>query len=187
MKIGVLGFQGSVEEHIKSLQMLDVDTVKVKSIDSLLKVSGIILPGGESTTHIKLLKETGLFIPLREAISSGLPVLATCAGTILLANKIDIKDQDSLKVLNIEVIRNGYGSQYYSFTESIDILGLDEPFNAVFIRAPIIKSVGMEITIMARDRKENPCLVKSGNILGLTFHPELTEDLRIHKMFINLI
>jgi len=186
MKIGVLGFQGSVEEHLASLQKLGVDVVKVKDVDTLSKVSGIILPGGESTTHLKLLKEVGLFVPLREAIISGLPVLATCAGIILLAIKIDT-EQDSLKVLGIEVVRNGYGPQYYSFVEYINILGFNEPFKAIFIRAPIIKRVDKDVTILARDEKKNPCFVKSGKILGLTFHPELTEDLRLHKMFIDLI
>lgn len=186
MKIGVLGFQGSVEEHLLSLEKLNVEAVKVKSVEALGKVSGIILPGGESTTLLKLLKESGLFIPLKEAILSGLPVFATCAGVILLADKNDT-GQDSLKILDMEIIRNGYGSQLFSFVEDINILGFNEPFKAVFIRAPIIKNVGKNISVLARDEKGNPCFIKSDKILGLTFHPELTDDLRVHKMFINLI
>lgn len=186
MKVGVLGFQGSVEEHIISIEKLNIEAVRVKDIDTLAKVNGIILPGGESTTHIKLLKETGLFDPLKKAILKGLPTLATCAGLILLANKVDT-GQDSLNVLDIEVVRNGYGSQLFSFVENINILGFSEPFRAVFIRAPIIKSVGKNIDILAKDSKGNICFIKSGKILGLTFHPELTTDLRVHKMFIDLI
>ncbi len=186
MRVGVLGFQGSVEEHVLSLKKLNIETVKVKNIDTLAKVSGIVLPGGESTTHIKLLKETGLFDPLKKIISEGLPTLATCAGLILLASKIDT-GQDALNVLDIEVIRNGYGSQLFSFVEDINILGFNEPFRAVFIRAPIIKSIGKNIDALARDSKGNICFIKSNKILGSTFHPELTEDLRVHKMFIDLI
>ena len=186
MKVGVLGFQGSVEEHIFCLEKLNIEAVKVKDSVTLAKVNGIILPGGESTTHIKLLKENGLFDALKEAILEGMPTLATCAGLILLANKVDT-GQDSLKVLDIEVVRNGYGSQLFSFVEDINILGFSEPFRAVFIRAPIIKSIGKDINILAKDSKGNICFVKCNKILGLTFHPELTSDLRVHKMFIDLI
>ena len=186
MKVGVLGFQGSVSEHIVSIEKLNIEAVKVKDVDTLAKVNGIILPGGESTTHIKLLKETGLFNPLKEAISEGLPTLATCAGLILLASKVDT-GQDSLSVVDVEVVRNGYGSQLFSFVENINILGFSEPFRAVFIRAPIIIGVGKNIDILAKDNKGNICFIKSGKILGLTFHPELTTDLRVHKMFVDLI
>ena len=187
MKVGILGFQGSVEEHIASLLQIGVEVITVKDVTTLAKVSGIILPGGESTTHLKLIKTVGLFTPLREVISEGLPVLATCAGIILVAYKIDLIDQDSLRVLDIEIVRNGYGSQYHSFAEDINILDLNKPFKAVFIRAPIIKRVGENVAVLARDKKENPCFVKRGKILGLTFHPELTNDLRVHKMFTDLI
>jgi len=188
MKVGILAIQGSVEEHKKSLERLNVESVLVKKAKDLDFIDGLILPGGESTTFFTILKNMDMFDYLGEKIRNGLPIMATCAGLIILAKHIENHpEQETLGVLDITISRNAYGRQRESFVTylNIPILG-DAPFESVFIRAPQILSVGEKVKVHATFN-EKPVFVEEGNILGLTFHPELTEDLRIHKYFIQKI
>ncbi len=185
MRIGVLAIQGSVIEHKEMLNRLGVESILVKRPEELDRVDGLILPGGESTTFLKILEGRGLFKRLREKIQRGLPVLATCAGVILLAKDIEnYPEQKTLGVLDITVSRNAYGSQRESFVTYIDIPVIGEDrFEAIFIRAPQIRRVGEGVKVHSHF-DGNPVFVEKDNIIGLTFHPELTEDIRIHKYFI---
>lgn len=185
MKIGVLGIQGAIQEHLRMIERTGNEPLWVKSTSELAKVSGLIMPGGESTTMIRLMKKYELWDALREAIVSGLPVYATCAGMILLAREIvNYPDQETLGVLDVVVERNGYGRQVASFETDLDIPVIgDEPFRAIFIRAPIIEKCGENVEILST-YKEKPVLVKGGKILASSFHPELTDDLRIHEYFV---
>ncbi|MCS7202227.1 MAG: pyridoxal 5'-phosphate synthase glutaminase subunit PdxT [Dictyoglomus sp.] len=188
MKIGILALQGSVEEHKNSLEKLGIENILVKKAKDLDIIDGLILPGGESTTFVHILKNMEIFEYLKEKIKKGLPVLSTCAGLIILAKRIENHpDQNSLNILDITVSRNAYGRQRESFITylSIPILG-DEPFEAVFIRAPKIVKVGEKVKVHAVFQ-ENPVFIEEENVLGLTFHPELTNDLRVHKYFLSKI
>jgi len=187
MRIGVLSFQGSVEEHLKALDRLHVSGVPIKTEGSLQEIDGLILPGGESTTFLKLLHSSKLFKPLSDRIKNGLPIMATCAGLILLAEKIANVRQESFSSLPITIERNGYGPQYFSFCEEVVMKGLPDPFRAVFIRAPVITYCNPAVETVSKDHEGNPIFIKYNKILGLTFHPELTDDDRIHEIFINLI
>lgn len=188
MKLGVLGIQGDIQEHIKAIKNLGHEAIWVKKTADLASVSGLIMPGGESTTMIKLLKRFDMWASLNEAIDSGLHVYATCAGVVLLAR--DIKnhpDQDTLNILDVTVARNGYGRQIASFETDLKIDSLGEiPFRAIFIRAPIIENIDPEIKILSSYR-DQPVLVEKDNVLASTFHPELTDDIRIHEYFVNRI
>ncbi|MGB9767404.1 MULTISPECIES: pyridoxal 5'-phosphate synthase glutaminase subunit PdxT [Dictyoglomus] len=185
MRIGILAIQGSVVEHEKMLKRLEVETVLVKKPEHLDIINGIILPGGESTTFFTVLENRLLFDVLREKLANGLPAMGTCAGLILLANRIENHpDQKTLKVLDITVSRNAYGRQRESFSTyiKIPILG-EKEFECVFIRAPQIVEIGKNVKVHATFENK-PIFVEEGNILGLTFHPELTDDLRIHEYFL---
>lgn len=188
MKIGILALQGSVEEHKGILEKLGVENILIKKAKDLDIIDGLIIPGGESTTFMHILKTMEISEYLKEKIEKGLPILSTCAGLIILAKQIEnYPSQNSLCVLDISVSRNAYGRQRESFVTyiPIPILG-DEPFEAVFIRAPKIIKVGEKVKVHAVFQN-NPVFVEEGNILGLTFHPELTNDLRIHKYFLKKI
>jgi len=187
MRIGVLAIQGSVLEHKEMLDRLGVESILVKRPEELDRIDGLILPGGESTTFLKILEGRGLFERLMEKIQRGLPVLATCAGVILLAKDIEnYPEQKTLGVLDITVSRNAYGSQRESFVTYIDIPVIGEDrFEAIFIRAPQIKRVGEGVKVHSYF-DDNPVFVEKTNIIGLTFHPELTEDIRIHKYFVKM-
>lgn len=186
MKIGVLGMQGDIEEHLAMLSKIGVEGVRVKSVKALDAVDGLIMPGGESTTMLKLLKLTGLFDILKEKIKKGFPVYGTCAGVILLAYEVSNPSQDSLRVLDVSVSRNGYGRQIDSFHAKIPLSILDGNFfDAFFIRAPIITRVGKAEVIAMYDGKA--VFVRQGNIIGSTFHPELSEDTRIHEFFVRMV
>ncbi len=188
MKIGVLGMQGDIEEHLDMMEKLDGPTIRVKSSNHLNSIDGLIIPGGESTTMVKLLKKTGLFDELKQKIENGLPVYGTCAGMILLAKEIvSHPEQDSLKVLDIAVNRNGYGRQVDSFEVDIPIPILGEkPFKAIFIRAPMITRVGKDVDVLAK-YDETPVMVRKGNIFASSFHPEITNDTRIHELFLKVV
>ena len=188
MRIGVLGMQGDIEEHLTMLDKIGVESVRVKSTKMLNMVDGLILPGGESTTMVKLLKFTGLFDELKERIQNGFPVYGTCAGMILLAKEIaSHPEQDSLKVLDISVNRNGYGRQVESFGVNISIPSIGEPpFEAIFIRAPQIVRIGESVETIATYNGD-PVMVRSGNVFASSFHPEISEDTRVHEMFIQVV
>lgn len=186
IKVGVLDLQGSVTEHMKILEKIEnVEPVRVKYKEDLDDIQGIILPGGESTTLGKLLKDFNIYDTLKEKIKKGLPVWGTCAGMILLAKDIQGQKESYFKVIDIKVKRNAYGSQLNSFSTEEMLEDIDkEPVELVFIRAPYITTVGSNVTILKRVRK-NIVVAKEKNVLVTSFHPELTEDTRFHKYFID--
>lgn len=185
MKIGILAIQGDFEAHAAMLGRLGVEHAYVRTPADLSGIDGIILPGGESTTHLKVMKEEGLFDALQQFAKNGGAFYGTCAGVILLANKVRNPEQDSLGLLDVSVLRNGYGRQLASEVHKGKTILHDEPVEMVFIRAPIIESTGRQVEILAEDRG-NPVLVRQGRILASTFHPELTSDPSIHAYFCKL-
>lgn len=184
MKIGVLAVQGAAREHILALCRLGVETRAVFRPADLCGLSGLVFPGGESTAQWRLILRTGLAEPIRKELDNGLPAFGTCAGLILLAKKITNWPERYFGVLDVAVERNATGRQVESFETMICVDGLGE-VPAVFIRAPAVRAVGTKVEVLSR-RGDEPVLVREGPILGATFHPELSEDLRIHEFFLNL-
>ena len=185
--IGVLALQGAYAEHVHALKACGAVPRLVRLEDDLKDLSGIVLPGGESTTMTLLAIRVGLIEPLRSAIAAGLPTLATCAGTILLASTVldGMQDQEGLGLLDITVRRNAYGSQKESFQIPLSIPVLGPPsFPAIFIRSPIIESSGAT-EVLARHASFSVA-VRYKRILALCFHPELTADRRLHRYFLSL-
>jgi len=185
MKIGVLAIQGDYEAHGRMLERLGVEPVYVRTPADLAGLRGLIIPGGESTTHMKILSEEGLLEALRKYSAGGGAFFGTCAGAILLAREVHNPDQASLGFLDISVLRNGYGRQLASDVHLGQSKLKDAPLEMVFIRAPIIESVGPGVKILAEDAG-HPVLVEQGRILAATFHPELTGDSTIHEYFIKM-
>lgn len=186
MKIGVLSLQGDVIEHINHIERLGHEGIEIKKLQDMNGLNGIILPGGESTTIGKLLRETKMLLPLREKILSGLPVWGTCAGMILLAKYIEGSDHEHLKVMDIKVKRNAYGSQINSFKKNVvinDISSKELPL--VFIRGPLITEVFNDTQIICRV-DDNIVAAKQKNMFATSFHPELTDNLEVHRYFINM-
>lgn len=183
--IGVLGLQGGFREHREHLEALGAATRIVRVPDDLDGLDGIVIPGGESTVLDKLSRAFGLADPLRDAITAGLPVLATCAGLILCSTQIEdaAPGQRSLGVLDVQVHRNAFGTQLDSFETTLDVAGIGPDIEAVFIRAPIVVSAGPGVQVIAQVG-EQIVGVRHGTITALSFHPELTSDSRIHHDFI---
>ncbi len=186
MRVGVLALQGDFREHLAMLAGMGVDAVPVRAVEELAGVDGLVIPGGESTTIGKLAVRYGLLEPMREAIAGGLPALGTCAGMILLAHDAAGHDQPLLEVLDVVVERNAFGRQVDSFEEDLEVEGLDGSVRAVYIRAPWIEKVGSGVDVLARSA-EHPVMVRQGAIIATSFHPELTDDDRIHRMFVQAI
>jgi 5'-phosphate synthase pdxT subunit len=184
-KVGVLALQGAFREHIAALRELGVDAEPLRSADELDDLDAVVLPGGESTTMDKLLRNYGLQQPLRERIAAGMPVLATCAGVILLADEVldGLPDQQSLHLLPIKVRRNAYGRQPESFEAALSVRGLQGEFPGVFVRSPVIESHGDGVEVLA-EHDGRAVAIRRGSIIGLTFHPELTLDRRLHRLFL---
>jgi len=182
MTVGVLALQGAVSEHIAALQALGADAQDVRTPAELEGLSGLILPGGESTAIRKLLVREAMLDPLRQMVGAGLPVFGTCAGMVLLAQ------EDGLDALPAVVQRNGFGRQRDSFETALTVSGFTEPFHAVFIRAPYYESVGPDVKVLATVGETQRIVAASyRNVLVTAFHPELTGDLRFHQQFLNLI
>jgi 5'-phosphate synthase pdxT subunit len=187
-KIGVLALQGDFAEHIAALRRLEVEAIPVRLPGELDGVGGLVIPGGESTTIGKLMREYQLTEALQRLIAEGIPVLGTCAGMVMLASRISGMDQQSLGAMDIEVRRNAFGRQVDSFESALDIPVLGQPpFHAVFIRAPVIDSVGDDVEILARLPDGSPVAARQNNLLATAFHPELTPDLRFHKYFLSFV
>ncbi|MDI6825616.1 MAG: pyridoxal 5'-phosphate synthase glutaminase subunit PdxT [Candidatus Aenigmarchaeota archaeon] len=197
MKIGVVAVQGAVSEHVEALNKameelkIDEKAVYVRDVKDLNDISGIVIPGGESTTINRLMLTTGMHERIIELSEEGLPILGTCAGAILLAKEGDeqIKQTNTvlLGLMDMKVLRNAYGRQVDSFEADVKIPEIgNKPFRAVFIRAPVIERVWGNTKVWAK-HKNTIIGVKKENILALTFHPELTNDLRIHKYFIKMV
>ncbi|MBX7218928.1 MAG: pyridoxal 5'-phosphate synthase glutaminase subunit PdxT [Blastocatellia bacterium] len=187
MKIGVLALQGDFAAHGRMLSQLGCPWTEIRRADQLGEVDGLILPGGESSTMLKFLCEENLLEPLQEFGKSGKPMFGTCAGAILLAQDVTGPAQASLGVLDIAVQRNGYGRQLDSLVTETDCPALGpEPLELVFIRAPIINRVGPGVDILLEHR-DHPVWVRQGNIMAATFHPEMTEDTRMHRKFVEMV
>ena len=186
--VGVLALQGAFDAHVQRLTDLGIESRLVKNTSDLVDLDGIILPGGESTTMSNLLLASDLGVELSKRLHDGLPVFGTCAGMIMMARTIHDgrPDQISLDVMDIQVRRNGYGRQNDSFEQDITITSLDSPFHALFIRAPVIESIGNDVEVLA-SIDERPVLVRQAYALASSFHPELVTDLRVHEIFLSII
>ncbi len=184
-RVGVLALQGDFEAHARAMERLGAATVEVRRCAQLTGLDGLILPGGESTTLLNLMRDEPWFEALRRLHGGGAAFLATCAGAILLSRRVLNPPQPSLGLLDAVVERNGWGRQVDSFETRLAVPALGGPVEAVFIRAPRFRSLGHDVTVLARIRRE-PVLVRQGRILAMTFHPELTGDGRLHRHFLEL-
>jgi 5'-phosphate synthase pdxT subunit len=195
LRIGVLALQGDVREHLRALTTAGAEAVTVRRPEELAKVDGLVLPGGESTTIVKLARIFELFEPLRERIADGLPVYGSCAGMILLADRVDAGGsplEATFGGIDITVRRNAFGRQVDSFEEDLAVQGVEgEPLRAVFIRAPWVQEVGPAATaighVTSGEHAGRVVAVRQGNLLATSFHPELTGDPRLHGLFVDLI
>ncbi|MFJ9552850.1 pyridoxal 5'-phosphate synthase glutaminase subunit PdxT [Nocardiopsis sp. NPDC101807] len=192
--IGVLALQGDVAEHLRVLDTLDVHTAKVLSPDQLDTVDGLVLPGGESTTMSKLAVRYGLLEPLRKRVRAGMPAYGTCAGMIMLADRVEgaVEGQETVGGIDMTVRRNAFGRQTESFEAPVEVDGLDgAPFDALFIRAPWVERTGPEVTVLGSvpgpDGAGRIVAVRQGGLMATSFHPELTGDARIHRLFVDLV
>lgn len=187
MLIGVLALQGAFAEHSRILEKCGVDTVFIRKPEEMIPIDGLIIPGGESTTIGKLMQKYDLHDAILKKAEQGMPVFGTCAGMIMLAKDIVESDQFSLGLLDIKVRRNGFGRQVDSFEVDLKIDALGKaPFPGVFIRAPYVESVKPNVGILAQ-HEGKIVMVRQGNFLGAAFHPELTDDLRVHLYFKQMI
>jgi len=186
-RIGVLALQGDSREHIEVLRRLGVEAVEVRLPWELEGLDGLIMPGGESTTLLRLMLDYELAGPLREMALEGFPMWGTCAGMIVMAQRASDLSLPTLGVMNIGVRRNAFGRQVDSFEADLAIAALGpEPFRGIFIRAPQIEEVGARVEVLAQ-RDSSPIAVRQGKLLATIFHPELTQDLRLHRYFLETI
>ncbi|MEN9752503.1 MAG: hypothetical protein RL670_194 [Actinomycetota bacterium] len=187
--IGVLALQGDVREHLSVLERIGVTSVPVKTVTELHQVDGLIIPGGESTVISKLAKIFGMFDPIKQAIHSGLPVFGTCAGLIMLADEIldSASGQESFGGLAVTVRRNAFGHQVDSFEADLAFDGLPDPVHAAFIRAPIVEHASAQVEVLSRLEDGRIVGVRQDNVLGISFHPEVTGETAIHEYFVNLV
>jgi pyridoxal 5'-phosphate synthase pdxT subunit len=175
-RVGVLAVQGNVREHAAMLRRLGADVVEVRKPEELARLDGLVVPGGESTTFMRLMRLYGLDEAIR---GFDQPILGTCAGMIVL-------DRDHLGLVDLAVDRNAYGRQVASFEADLRLAGEDEPLRGVFIRAPRVRETGEDVEVLAA-RDGEPVLVRDGRIIVASFHPELTEDTRVHELFLNAV
>jgi len=188
-KVGVLALQGAVGRHADALTALGVATVEVRTADDLAGVDALVLPGGESTTMSRLLDTSGLFDPVADRLAGGMPVLGTCAGMILLAGEVldGRPDQRCFAAIDVAVRRNAFGRQVDSFETGLDVDELEGgPFPAVFIRAPVVERVGEGVEVLATV-DGRPVLCRQEHVTVAAFHPELSGDLRLHRLFLSEI
>jgi len=176
LRIGVLALQGNFREHAQMLRSLGVDAVEIRKADQLEDLDGLVIPGGESTTFMRLMSLNGLDEALRHFER---PVFGTCAGMIVL-------DRDHLNLVDVSVRRNAFGRQLASFETDLDVAGIDGPVRAVFIRAPWVEEVGPNVEVLA-EVDGRPVLARDGRFLVAAFHPELTDDTRLHEQFLELV
>ncbi|MEJ6949547.1 pyridoxal 5'-phosphate synthase glutaminase subunit PdxT [Natronospora cellulosivora (SeqCode)] len=184
-KVGILALQGAFKEHQEIFKKLNCNTILIRKKEQLNELDGLIIPGGESTTIIKLMTEYKFIDEIKSMANKGMGIWGTCAGLIILASEIANSNQESLKLIDIKVERNAFGRQIDSFENDLLISKLgDKPFPAVFIRAPWIIEANKDVEILA-EYKGKAVLAKQNKILVSSFHPELTDDLRLHEYFIN--
>ena len=189
--VGVLALQGDVAEHARALRESGAEPVSVRRPEELDRVEGLVIPGGESTTIWKLIEIFGLADQLRKVIADGMPVFGSCAGMIMLADRLPdpASGQQTLGGIDITVRRNAFGRQVDSFERDLDVAGLTGgPYRAVFIRAPWVEQTGPDVEILATDPGTSRIVaVRQGRALATSFHPELTPDWRIHKLFVDMV
>ncbi len=191
--VGVLALQGDVREHRAALERVGADTVDVRRAEELTALDGLVIPGGESTTMYMLAQRNGLLGPLRDVVRSGLPVYGSCAGMIMLADEVldGRPDQETIGGVDMTVRRNAFGRQVASFEADLQVAELGpEPFRAVFIRAPWVERVGPAVSVLASvgaGDARRIVMVRQGNLLTTSFHPELTDDDRVHALFVSMV
>jgi len=185
VKIGVLALQGAFAAHGRVLRAAGAEPREVRGPEDLDHVDALVMPGGESTTMSMLLTTSSLREPVRDRINDGMPVFGTCAGLILLAEGVHDgrADQVGFGVLDVDVRRNGFGRQVDSFEADLEVAGFDAPFHGVFIRAPVVERAGKDVEVVA-SYDGHPVLVRQGKLLAASFHPELSNDDRIHRLFL---
>ncbi|XYU19875.1 pyridoxal 5'-phosphate synthase glutaminase subunit PdxT [Bacillus pumilus] len=186
LTIGVLGLQGAVREHIQSIEACDAEGKIIKRAEELASVDGLIIPGGESTTMRRLMDTYQFIETIKAFAAEGKPIFGTCAGLIMLAKHIEDREDAHLGLLNVSVARNSFGRQVDSFEADLEVKGLDAPFTGVFIRAPHIISADVSVEIMA-EYDGRIVMAKENNILGCSFHPELTDDHRLTQLFVEMV
>ena len=187
-RVGVLAVQGAVREHVNAIREVGAEPVEVRLPRDLVDLDALILPGGESTTMRRLIDAYGLREPILSLARGGAPLLGTCAGMILLADRLADGEAPYFGLLDIEVRRNGYGRQLDSFEADLSVGALgDEPLHGVFIRAPLVSEVGPDAEVLARDPNGMPVAVRQGRVLATAFHPELTGDRRMHRLLVEMI
>ena len=191
--VGVLAVQGDVREHLRTLEGLGVRAITVRRTSELDVCDGLVVPGGESTTMAKLARTFDLLEPIRQRIKAGMPVFGTCAGMIMLADRIEdgAAGQETLGGLDITVRRNAFGRQVDSFEADLAVAGLAAPVHAIFIRAPWVESVGPDVDVLARV-EDGPAAgrivaVRQGSLMATSFHPEVGGDARVHRLFVDLV
>ncbi|MCX6401336.1 MAG: pyridoxal 5'-phosphate synthase glutaminase subunit PdxT [Propionibacteriales bacterium] len=186
--IGVFALQGDVREHLQTLTALGADAFPVRRPRELEQCQGLVLPGGESTTMAKLARTFDLLDPLRERVKAGMPTFGTCAGMILLADRIEggTADQETIGGLDVTVRRNAFGRQVDSFEADLDFAGLSAPVHAVFIRAPWVEQTGPGVEVLA-EANGHPVAVRQGHLMATSFHPEVDGDGRVHRLFLDLV
>jgi 5'-phosphate synthase pdxT subunit len=185
VKIGVLGLQGAIPEHVKALEKSGAETRIVKRVDHLEGLDGLVLPGGESTTMRRLMDQYQLFDAIKR-FAENKPVFGTCAGLILMAKQIEGQKGPHLALMDINVRRNAFGRQVASFEADLKIEGIADHFNGVFIRAPYILDVGPDVDVLSR-YEDKIVAAKQGHFLTCAFHPELTDDTRFHQYFVKMV
>ena len=188
MKVGVLALHGAFKLHVQALERLGVEAIEVRTLENFEASQALIIPGGESTTMSFLLESSGIFEALQERSNNGMPILGTCAGMILLSSKITDgrNDQKPLKLIDIEVRRNGYGRQIDSFESDLMVKGFENFFKGVFIRAPLVESVGENVDVLA-ELNGQPIMCRQESTIVTSFHPELADDDRIHAEFLEMV
>ncbi|MCC3377594.1 pyridoxal 5'-phosphate synthase glutaminase subunit PdxT [Cohnella sp. REN36] len=185
MKIGVLALQGAVAEHIRSIELAGGEGVAIKRVEELAEIGGLIIPGGESTTIGKLMRKYGFIEAIREFAASGKAVFGTCAGLIVLAERLESGEEPHLGLMDMTVARNAFGRQRESFETDLDVKGIETPLRAVFIRAPLITQVGDQVDVLSF-YKDEIVTARQGNLLASSYHPELTDDYRLHGLFLDM-
>jgi len=188
VRIGVFALQGDVREHVATLEALGADAFTVRRPAELARCDGLVLPGGESTTMAKLARSFGLLDPLRSRVREGMPTFGTCAGMILLADRIEAgtSDQETVGGLDVTVRRNAFGRQVDSFEADLAFAGLADPVHAVFIRAPWVERTGPDVEVLA-EAAGHPVAVRQGHLMATSFHPEVDGDGRVHRIFLDLV
>ena len=188
MKVGVLALQGTFIEHIDIMRQLGVEAPPIRLPNELDSLDGLIIPGGESTTMLRLMESFRLIQPIREMARDGLPIWGTCAGMVLLAKSVSNYEMETLGLMDMQIRRNAFGSQIDSFEVDLEIpLVGEEPFHAVFIRAPVVKEAKPGVKILSRLPDSTIVAARQNRLLACAFHPEFTDDLRFHSYFLNMV